>query len=138
LPSLIDYLLANRIQAGVLSGIKVNNPVSGGEAAAILRKQVKKAVVITLGEHGHVVDQGEGPAHVGSFAVEARDYSVAFDAFVGGFCADLIVEQSVTQAAAFGSAAGALALARTGSQASFTARKEIQDFLKQGPHTASR
>ncbi len=128
-----DYLIANRIQASALSGVDITDEASGSRAVSILKQQVRSAAVITLGEHGVVADHGEGPVKVGSFSVEARDYSVAYDAFVGSFCADLIVEQSVMQALKFASAAGALSLGRTGGQASFPVRREIMEFLGRGP-----
>ena len=128
-----DYLFANRIQASALAGIEVSDESSGCQAVSILKQQVKSAAVVTLGQHGYVFDQGEGPVAVGSFSVEARDYSVAYDAFVGAFCADMIVEQSLTQALSFASAAGAISLARTGGQSSFPTRREIMDFLGRGP-----
>ena len=128
-----DYLIANRIQASTLSGIKVSDEASGARAVTVLKQHVKLAAIVTLGQHGYVVDQGEGPVSVGSLSVEARDYSVAYDAFVGAFCADLIVEQSVLPALGFASAGAALSLARTGGQASFPTRRAIMEFLGRGP-----
>ena len=128
-----DYLIANRIQASTLAGVEITDKESGFRAVSLLKQQVRSAAIVTLGEHGVVVDHGEGPAAVSSFSVEARDYSVAYDAFVGAFCADLIVEKSVMQAMGFASAAGALCLGRTGGQASFPTRREIMEFLGRGP-----
>ncbi len=120
-----DYLIANRIQASTPAGIDITDEASGSRAVSVLKQQVRSAAVVTIGEHGVVADNGEGPVQVGSFSVEARDYSVAYDAFAGSFCADLIVEQSVMQALKCASA--------TGGQVSFPVRREIMEFIGRGP-----
>jgi ribokinase len=84
---------------------------------------------VTLGEDGAVVDLGDGPLDIGSFVVDARDNSVAGDAFAGAFAARMVEKRSPLDALAFASAAAAISVSRTGGQSSLASRDEIDKML---------
>lgn len=125
-----DYLIANRIQASVLTGIDVVDEATGRRAASALKPRVSGAAIVTLGKLGAVVDLGDGPLTVGSFSVEARDNSIAGDAFTGAFCADLSKRRSPIQALVFASAAAAISVSRPGGQSSLPTGDEITAMVE--------
>jgi len=88
--------------------------------------------LITLGANGVWIDASSFTGHVPGFTVEAVDTVGAGDAFIGAFVTRLVEGAEVREAAQFGCAAAALAVTKSGAQASIPARAEVEKFLERG------
>lgn len=120
----VDYLVPNESELALLAGTH-----SVGEAVRQLHHLGVRCVVVTLGERGALVNDEEGEAYLPAHRVAAVDTSAAGDAFVGAFAVALTEGRTTKQAAAWGNAAGALAVTRSGAQPSLPTRAELTDFL---------
>lgn len=119
---LASVIVANEIEAAALV------PSAAGDHTrelAGLRRSAPKAVV-TLGDHGSLIDDGAGPDPIAAFAVQAVDSVGAGDAFCAALAVSLCEGQPLAAAARFASAAGALAVTRAGAQASLPSRREVE------------
>lgn len=125
----IHYLVANEIEAATLSGFPVDSIERAKDAAEALRKRGALHVLITLGEKGVVALFGEKEdARCEYFAapqVQAVDTTAAGDTFVGAFASAITAGRSHAAAVAFGQAAAALSVTRSGAQPSIPHLREL-------------
>jgi ribokinase len=127
--ALVDYLIPNESEATLLTGIKVRDSRSRKRAAGKLLKQGVGAVILTLGDRGALLVNGDGAIRVPAFRVKAVDTTAAGDAFVGAFGVALAEGQSPVEAMRFASAAAAISVTREGAQPSMPTRAEVEAFL---------
>jgi ribokinase len=120
----VDYLLPNQNELALLTGLDDIRPaVSRLQASGVRR------VVVTLGEDGVLVAEDDSEIHIPAHGVIVVDTTAAGDAFAGAFTVALLSGHSTRQAAAWGNAAGALAVTRAGAQPSLPRRGELEKFL---------
>jgi ribokinase len=125
---LVDVLVANETEIGVLSGQGDSaDPVAG---ARQLLQAGPSAVVVTLGARGALVVSGEGDLNVPAFSVNAVDSTGAGDCFLGNLAHALEGGQELAEAVRFASAAAALSVGRPGAQASMPSGDETRSFLQ--------
>lgn len=129
--SLVDYVIPNETEAGVLSGIAVTDLAAAGQAARALRAKGAPVVIITLGAQGALVADGSGEHYVAPFKVNAVDTTAAGDAFVAGFAVALSEGRGLRDAVRFGNATGALAATMLGAQPSLPKREAVEKLLAQ-------
>ena len=120
----VDYLIPNQTELALLAGVQ---PLE--EAVAVLQGWGVPNLIVTLGERGVLIAQGERQTHLPAHAVEVVDTTAAGDAFVGAFAVALTQGLSTQESAAWGNAAGALAVTRPGAQPSLPNRAELDEFL---------
>lgn len=120
----VDVLIPNQPEAALLTGA-----ASARDAAKRLRASGVRSVIVTLGEDGVLVVEGETETHLPPHRVSVVDTTAAGDAFVGAFAVALAEGRSTREAAAWGNAAGALAVTRAGAQPSLPSRAELEQFL---------
>lgn len=133
LVSLVSILTPNELEAEALTGVPVTDVASAGRAAAALRKQGFRSVVITLGARGALLAHDDAVVHVPGFAVDAVDTTAAGDVFNGALAAALAEGRSLPAAVRFANAAAALAVTRRGAQESAPSRESIDAFLAGPP-----
>lgn len=126
--TLVDVLTPNEGEATGLTGMTDPEP-----AARMLNERGVRSVVVTLGEHGALLRQGNTSRSFPSFAVHAIDTTAAGDAFNGALACALAEGRSLDSAVIFASAAGALATTKRGAQESLPMRSEIEQLCS---HTA--
>ncbi len=127
---LVDWLIPNEIEAGMLSGLPVDSPQDAiFSGSYILSQGLGKGVVVTLGSQGAVAVTPSGQYIVPSFPVKPLDPTGAGDAFSGSFAAALAREMPLEQALRFANAAGALAVTVAGAEPSLPDRAKIEAFL---------
>lgn len=128
----LDFLTPNEIEAGILSGITVNDLDGARKAADYFLAKGVKNVVITLGKNGAFLKNQEIEKHIPAFQVEnVVDTAGAGDAFNGGFATALAEGKSIEEAIVFGNAAGALSVTKIGTAPAMPYRDEIENFIKQ-------
>lgn len=122
---LCDYVIPNETEATQLTGVGVLGLDSAAAAARVLRSRGARNALITLGEKGVWVDTDTYRGHVPSQKVKPIDTVGAGDTFIGGFVVGLMEGSDAHTAAQLGCGAAAIAVTRTGAQASVPARDEI-------------
>jgi ribokinase len=128
--SLIDIITPNETEAEYLTGVAVNDPQGAERAAQILHGKGISTVIITLGSRGAWVSvDGKGELVCG-FKVKAVDTIAAGDTFNGALVTSLLENRSLAESVQFAHAAAALAVTRSGAQASVPWREEIDEFLR--------
>jgi ribokinase len=128
--AMADIVTPNESEAGMLTGIPVDN-MDGARAAArtFVRKGVKN-VVITMGSQGAYVTDGTREEIISPLSVNVVDTTGAGDAFSGGFATALADGFSLFDAARFGNVTGALAVTRKGTAPAMPYQEEIQALYK--------
>jgi ribokinase len=116
----LEVLVVNEDEAQALAGRPLD------EAPAALAERGPAAVVVTLGERGAHLSDGQGAVHVAPAAVRAVDTTAAGDAFVGGLAAGLAAGAGLRRAVSLANAAGAAATTVMGAQASLPRREDLR------------
>ena len=98
-------------------------------AAALLEIGVGTAV-IKLGAQGAYFDDGEDRGMALPFTVDAVDSVAAGDAFNGALAVSLAEGKELEEAVTVASAAGALAVTRTGAQDSMPERRQVEELMR--------
>ena len=128
--SLCDIITPNETEAQALVGFPVTGPESAARAAAALLERGAGTVVVKLGAQGAYFASQDGCGMVLPFQVDAVDSVAAGDAFNGALAVSLaegkVLQESVTVA----SAAGALAVTRTGAQDSMPMRQQVEELMQ--------
>ncbi|KXF82838.1 ribokinase [Enterovibrio coralii] len=127
----IDIITPNETEAEVLTGVKVEDEATAGEAATKLHAKGIETVMITLGAKGVYVSQNDAGKIVPGFRVEATDTTAAGDTFNGAFVTGLMEGMPLESAIKFAHAAAAISVTRFGAQTSIPTREEVEAFLGQ-------
>ena len=132
----IDVLIPNESETERLTGRKIQSAEDALDAGAMLLGQGVGSVVLTLGEKGALILEGDPAAPtsqlVPAFRVQAVDTTAAGDGFVGALATGLGEGLSLEAAARFASAAAAISVTRPGAQPSLPYRNEVDQFLREG------
>lgn len=123
--SSVHTILPNRIEAEMLSGIKVVDAESARRAATAIGEKGIENVVITLGKDGAYVKEKEECAMIPARQVETIDTTGAGDVFCGAFSVYLSENHTLTESVEFANAAAALAVTRIGAQSAIPYKREI-------------
>jgi ribokinase len=121
----VDYLTPNAVEAEHLSGHSTSGLEAAGRAARALLARGPRAVIVTLGEHGALVCDRQGLAHVRAIPVDAVDTTGAGDAFNGALAVALGEGRGLPDAVQFAVVAAGLACTRRGAQESLPARADV-------------
>ncbi|MCF8226251.1 MAG: ribokinase [Bacteroidales bacterium] len=114
----------NRIEAELLSGIKIKDKGTTREAAKILLDKGVEHVIITMGEEGALVFDKDFEWIPGE-NVEAADTTGAGDVFNGALTVGLAEGLSMSDAVRFANRAAAISITRFGAIQSIPHRKEL-------------
>jgi ribokinase len=125
----VDVLCPNQSEASVILGRKVESIEDACEAAIQIRGRGAENVIVTLGSSGAVVADQSGVHHIAPFPVTAVDTTAAGDAFAGALAVRLASGDSLSTAAQFASAAGAIAATRHGAQPSMPTADEVVQLI---------
>lgn len=126
--SLFQYLYMitpNRIEAEMLTGVKINSKEDVAMAAGVLYRKGVKNIIITLGSEGSFVREGEKTYYVDAYKVVPVDTTAAGDTFNGAVCVGVSEGMSLEQAVLFASKASSISVTRMGAQSSIPYRKEL-------------
>lgn len=112
----VHTILPNRIEAEMLSGIKVMDIESAHRAAKAIGEKGIENVVITLGKDGAYVKEKDEYTMIPAKEVETIDTTGAGDVFCGAFSVYLSQGHSLAESVKFANAAAAIAVTRIGAQ----------------------
>ncbi len=127
---LIDVFTPNESEAALLTGRKVCTADDVEAAARQLQSAGCSRVIITRGEHGCCVLDGECVEHIAALNVEAVDAVAAGDVFNGALATALAEGRSLIEAARWASTAATISVTRRGAQPSIPIRDEIETTWK--------
>ncbi|MBM3971557.1 MAG: ribokinase [Planctomycetes bacterium] len=122
---LIDLLTPNETEAALLTGREVLTADDAEAAARQLQSAGCSRVIITRGEQGCCVLDGDVFVNLPAKRVEAIDAVAAGDVFNGALATALAEGRSLIEAAGWASTAAAISVTRRGAQPSIPTRDEI-------------
>ena len=111
----------NRIEAEMLTGIKIANDADVEKVAEEICAMGVKNVIITLGSKGCLIREEGVSYRIDAFKVEPVDTTAAGDTFNGALCVGLSEGMDLKQAAVMASKA----VTRMGAQSSIPYREEL-------------
>ena len=127
---LIDVFTPNESEAAQLTGRAVSSDSDVEAAGRQLQAAGCSRVIITRGEQGCCVLDGEQLTHLPAHRVEAVDATAAGDTFNGTLATALSEGRTLLEAARWANAASAISVTRRGAQPSIPLRAEIEWFAK--------
>lgn len=122
---LIDIFTPNETEAASLTGQEVISADDAEAAARQLQSAGCSRVIITRGEQGCCVLDGDVVTHLPAKRVEAVDAVAAGDVFNGALATAIAEGRSLIEAAQFASMAASISVTRRGAQPSIPTRGEI-------------
>jgi len=125
----IDIIKPNETEASIITGIKVDNITSAESAGRWLVKRGIKTAIVTLGERGAVLVEGNTARHFPSPSVKAIDSTGAGDIFSGVFMSALASGKATAGAIEYATAAAALSTTRLGVIDSIPSPEEVGNFI---------
>lgn len=115
----------NRIEAEMLTGIKIANDADVEKVAEEICAMGVKNVIITLGSKGCLIREEVVSYRIDAFKVAPVDTTAAGDTFNGALCVGLSEGMDLKQAAVMASKASSIAVTRMGAQSSIPYREEL-------------
>ena len=115
----------NRIEAEMLTGIKIANDADVEKVAEEICAMGVKNVIITLCSKGCLIREEGVSYRIDAFKVEPVDTTAAGDTFNGALCVGLSEGMDLKQAAVMASKASSIAVTRMGAQSSIPYREEL-------------
>ena len=129
---LCDLLTPNQSEAEYLTGIPVTDLDSAARASRQLVSEGVSACVLTMAEAGSYYATRDAEGRVAPFHVEVADTVAAGDAFSAGLGVALAEGLSLPSAIKYASAAGALAVTKSGAQEAMPHRREVDALFGEG------
>ncbi len=126
---MVDVVVANRIEASVLTGVRVNDVSSAVRAGKRLLAMGVKYAVVTLGRRGAVTVDKKETVHLKGVKVKAVDATGAGDAFCGALAYGLVRGIRIHDAAELANNAAALATTKVGAQEAMPSLAELHKFM---------
>ncbi len=130
--NLCDVLTPNQTEAEYLTGIPVSDTASARRAARKLVEQGVSACVVTMAEFGAYYATAEGEGFVQPFEVDVVDTVAAGDAFSAALGVAIAEGRPLPSAIEYASAAGALAVMKSGAQEAMPYRHEVDSLFGEG------
>jgi len=125
--SLCDVIVPNRVEAEALTGIRIRTMDECRRAIERLLALGAGTAIITLGEKGSMVGDGDGITRIPSIHVETVDSTGAGDAYIGTLAYYLALNKPVREAVRIANVAAALSVTKIGTQLSFPSKEEIRE-----------
>ncbi len=126
----VRHLVCSERFAAQVTGI-ADVPGHWQECVRRLRELYRNTVVITLGAHGCVFDDGEERSQMPALAVEARDTTGAGDIFHGAFAFALLKRMNLRKSLELATVAAGLSVQKPGGRPSIP---EFNAVLERLPH----
>jgi ribokinase len=115
----------NETEAGLLTGIKVEDETTASQAASVFLSRGVQHVVITLGRQGAFFQNKDTKIMVPASRVKAMDTTAAGDTFSGALAVGITEKMDWERAIEFAVQAATISVTRMGAQSSIPFRKEI-------------
>jgi ribokinase len=130
--SMVDVLVPNESETGLMSGLPVGTQAEAIKAAGVLQRSSAGTVILTLGERGALPVREGKMEVIPAFEVKAVDTTASGDAFVASLAVALAEGKGLEEAVRRGNAAGGLAATKLGAQPSLPSREALERLLAEG------
>ncbi|MFC1479395.1 ribokinase [Planctomycetota bacterium] len=127
--SLISYLLPNRGELGMITGLNIGSREMIENAVNELMNKGVGSVIVTMGKEGVYYKAEENSGSINAVEVDSLDTVGAGDCFAGCLATALANAKSLEEAISFGNAGAALSVTRRGAQPSMPYLNEIENIL---------
>ncbi len=128
----VDLLCPNQSEAALILGREVESVEAAREAATQLTRRGARNAIVTLGAQGAVVCDRTSTEWIEPFKVEPVDTTAAGDAFAAALAVRWDERSSLSEAARFACAAGAIASTRNGAQPGMPPRSDVEQLVRNG------
>ena len=126
-----SFLVANGLEAELLSGVPVTNVSSARKAAQKLRDRGAANIIVTLGKQGAVcLTSNAKHHHVKARKVKTVDTTGAGDTFVGYLASALADGRSLLQAVELATHAAGISVTRVGATSSIPHAKDLNPLFE--------
>lgn len=123
----VDYLAASeRFALQATQHPKLGTDASRRECLRRLREQFSTAVIVTLGEHGLIADDGNGFFHLPAYPAKTVDTTAAGDIFHGAFTYAISQARPFRESLRFASLTASLSVRVMGGRNSMPALAAVQ------------
>jgi ribokinase len=124
----VNIITPNKMEAEMLTGIKVVDLSSAKSAALALSGKGIETVIVTMGNMGALVLHDKLFTHIPAVPVNAVDTTAAGDVFNGALAVALSGLKEIHEATRFASVAAAISVTKPGAQASAPFEQEVETF----------
>ncbi len=124
----------NKIEAEILSGVKINTDEDLIKASSILHTQGVKRIFISLGSEGVFVSDQRMSAHYAAPPVQIINATGAGDAFMAGLAYAYVQDKTTKEAATMAMACAAIALSHEDTINPSLSQESLNEKLKEKTH----
>lgn len=130
----IHTLILNESEAEILTAVSIASEADAVNAVSQLLLDGARHVILTMGSNGLLyTDEQSQIIHLEAYTVQAVDTTAAGDTFIGALAAAWQSGLALRERITFASAAAALAVTKSGAQASIPSNAEIEAFIRSNP-----
>ncbi|NQV29705.1 MAG: ribokinase [Candidatus Marinimicrobia bacterium] len=133
----VTVITPNRVEAEMLTGIKLSSNDDLSRCADMLHILGIETVLITLGAEGVFISSGGEQKLIPAYSVHAIDTVGAGDVFSGFFAAHYSGADSLEKTVILASAAAGLSVTRIGAQTAIPHLDEVKAYLNKHAHLES-
>lgn len=130
---LVDVLVPNEYEIGLVAGIQMQSASETYDAAHTLLSLGTNNLMVTMGSQGAVLFNKKAIQGmiIPAYPVQVVDTTAAGDCFVGALAVGICEGEPLLVAAQFACAAAAISVTRVGAQPSLPYRKEVERFMQE-------
>lgn len=122
--SYVDIIKPNETELATLTGMDASAGVE--DMVQELRKIYKGTLVISMGEKGVMIDDGDYSSRMPARKTMVVDTTAAGDSFVAGMALKLVENQSLGDAIAYAQKLASIVVSRSGAQSSIPTAEEVE------------
>ena len=125
--SYVDILKPNETELAILTGMDASTKVE--DMVKELRKLYKGTLVVSMGEKGVLIDDGERSSRLPARKTTVVDTTAAGDSFVAGMALKLVENKSLEEAIGYAQKLASIVVSRSGAQSSIPTAEEVEALL---------
>ena len=125
----VDIITPNRLEAGMITGMKISDEASLRTVAQQILDYGVKHVIVTLGQAGILLATRNGMELIPAYKVHAVDSTGAGDVFSGSLAAFLAEGMTMEESTKMAIASASISVTRMGAQFSAPLRAEVESFM---------
>ncbi|MBS4206690.1 ribokinase [Bacillus sp. FJAT-50079] len=124
----IHTLIPNETELHLLTGMPTSTINEVQVAAHYLKSLGLNRIIVTMGEKGSYLINGEQQIHIPAYRVKSIDTTAAGDAFIGAFAVGVTKGMDDQKAAEFATKVSAIVVTKEGAQPSLPTLEEVDRF----------
>ncbi|HHW49090.1 MAG TPA: ribokinase [Clostridiaceae bacterium] len=126
---MIDIITPNEVELESLTGLPAKTREQIIEVAKVLNKKGVKQVIVTCGDKGAILVNGENAVHFPAPEVKAVDTTAAGDTFTAAVAVALSEGKTINEAIVFANCSASISVTRPGAQSSIPSRREVEEMF---------